>query len=260
LSGKTVGTSSTMKRIALLPNHVAIVPDGNGRWAKQHGLPRLEGHHAGAENMHCMVEYLNEYPIKYVTLYGFSTENWSRPEDEVRGLFQLLGEFIDKCISEFYKKGIKLRHLGRLNELPQDLQQAINSGVELTKNNSRMTLSLAFNYGGRAEIIDAVRCLVAEGIPPQNIDEILFSNYLYTAGLPDVDLLIRTGDELRLSNFLIWQTAYSEYYFTDVLWPDFDKKEVEKALIAYSQRKRRFGGLQRGKKGTRVSSITPGNT
>lgn len=249
-----------MKRIALLPNHVAIVPDGNGRWAEQHGLPRLEGHHAGAKNMRCMVEYLNEYPIKYVTLYGFSTENWSRPEDEVRGLFQVLGEFIDECISEFYKNGIKLRHLGRLNELPQGLQQAINSAVELTKNNTRMTLGLAFNYGGRAEIIDAVRCLVAEGIPPQNIDEILFNNYLYTAGLPDVDLLIRTGDELRLSNFLIWQTAYSEYYFTDVLWPDFDKKEVEKALIAYGQRKRRFGGLQRGKKRSGVNSITPGNT
>ncbi len=249
-----------MKRIALLPNHVAIVPDGNGRWAEQHGLPRLEGHQAGAENMRRMVEYLNEYPIKYVTLYGFSTENWSRPEDEVRGLFQLLGEFIDKCVSEFYENGIKLRHLGRLNELPQNLQQTINRAAELTKNNTRMTLGLAFNYGGRAEIIDAVRCLVAEGIPPQNIDEILFNNYLYTAGLPDVDLLIRTGDELRLSNFLIWQTAYSEYYFTDVLWPDFDKKEVEKALIAYSQRKRRFGGLQRGKKGNRVNSITPGNT
>ena len=249
-----------MKRIALLPNHVAIVPDGNGRWAEQHGLPRLEGHHAGAKNMHRMVEYLNEYQIKYVTLYGFSTENWSRPEDEVRGLFQLLGEFIGVCVSEFYKNGIKLRHLGRLNELPQDLQQAINSAVELTKNNTRMTLSLAFNYGGRAEIIDAVRRLVAEGIPLQNIDEISFNNYLYTAGLPDVDLLIRTGDELRLSNFLIWQTAYSEYYFTDVLWPDFDKKEVEKALIAYSQRKRRFGGLQRGKKGSRLNSITLGNT
>lgn len=249
-----------MKRIALLPNHVAIVPDGNGRWAEQHGLPRLEGHQAGAENMRRMVEYLNEYPIKYVTLYGFSTENWSRPENEVRGLFQLLGEFIDKCVSEFYENGIKLRHLGRLNELPQNLQQTINRAAELTKNNTRMTLGLAFNYGGRAEIIDAVRCLVAEGIPPQNIDEILFNNYLYTAGLPDVDLLIRTGDELRLSNFLIWQTAYSEYYFTDVLWPDFDKKEVEKALITYSQRKRRFGGLQRGKKGSGVNSITPGNT
>ena len=242
------GASLTMKKIALLPNHVAIVPDGNGRWAKQHGLHRLEGHRAGAENMRRMIEYLNEYPIKYVTLYGFSTENWSRPEDEVRGLFQLLEEFIDKCISEFYERGIKLRHLGRLNELPQNLQLVVNKAIELTKNNTRMTLSLAFNYGGRTEILDAVRQLIAEDVTPQNIDEGLFSSYLYTAGLPNVDLLIRTGDELRLSNFLIWQTAYSEYYFTDVLWPDFDKKEVEKALIAYSQRQRRFGGLRRGKR------------
>jgi len=254
-----VGAPLTMRKITLLPNHVAIVPDGNGRWAEQRGLPRLEGHHVGAENMRRMVEYLNKYPIKYVTLYGFSTENWSRPEDEVRGLFQLLGEFIDKCISEFYKNGIKLRHLGRLNELPQDLQQAINSAVELTKNNTRMTLSLAFNYGGRAEILDAVRKIIADGIPLQNIDERLFNSYLYTAGLPEVDLVIRTADELRLSNFLIWQSAYSEYYFTRVLWPDFDKKEVEKALLAYSQRQRRFGRLQRGKKGAGVNSATLSN-
>jgi undecaprenyl diphosphate synthase len=238
-----------MKKIALLPDHVAIVPDGNGRWAERRGLPRLSGHRAGAENMHRMVEYLNEYPVKYVTLYGFSTENWGRPEDEVRGLFQLLLEFINKYVPEFHKKGIRLHHLGRLDELPPDLRQSISGAIELTGNNTGMTLSLAFNYGGRTEIIDAVRRLIADGIPPQKIDEKLFSNYLYTAGLPNVDLLIRTADELRLSNFLLWQTAYSEYYFTDVLWPDFDKKELEKALIAYSQRQRRFGGLQGGKGG-----------
>ena len=225
------------------PTHVAIVPDGNGRWAELRGLPRLSGHHAGAENMRHMVEYLSEYPIKYVTLYGFSTENWSRPEDEVRGLFNLLEEFINQYVLEINKRGIKLRHIGRLNELPQGLQLAINRGIELTKNNTGMTLNVAFNYGGRVEILDAVRRLIAEGVSHQNIDERLFSNYLYTDGLPDVDLLIRTGDELRLSNFLIWQTAYSEYYFTEVLWPDFSKKEIEKALLSYSQRQRRFGGL-----------------
>ena len=235
--------ASTTKKITLLPNHIAIVPDGNGRWAERRGLLRLNGHQAGAENMHRMVKYLNEYPIKYVTLYGFSTENWSRPEDEVDGLFKILADFINKTTSEIHQKGIRLRHLGRLNELPRDLQLAITGAAELTKNNTGMTLSVAFNYGGHAEILDAVRHLIADGVKPQDINEELFSNYLYTAGLPNVDLLIRTGDETRLSNFLIWQTAYSEYHFTKVLWPDFGKKDIDRALLSYSQRKRRFGGL-----------------
>jgi len=238
----TTNSLTTGENISF-PNHVAIVPDGNGRWAEQRGLPRLEGHRAGAENMWRMIQYLNEYPIKYLTLYGFSTENWNRPEDEVIGLFHILEESINKDTPKVHKRGIRLRHLGRLGELPQGLQRTINRAVELTKNNTGMTLNLAFNYGGRAEILDAVRRLVSEGIPPQNIDEELFNNYLYTTDLPYVDLLIRTGDELRLSNFLLWQTAYSEYYFTPVLWPNFDKKEVEKALLAYSRRERRFGRL-----------------
>ena len=232
-----------MKNITDLPNHVAIVPDGNGRWAEQRGLPRLDGHQAGAESMVRMIEYLNEYPIKYVTLYGFSTENWNRPVDEVSGLFRILEEFIEHQVPELDKRGISLRHLGRFNQLPQSLQAAISGAVELTKNNAGMTLNLAFNYGGRVEIIDAVRQLITDGVSPQNIDEELFSSYLYTAGLPDVDLLVRTGDELRLSNFLIWQTAYAEYYFTDVLWPDFGQEDIEKALLSYSRRQRRFGGL-----------------
>ena len=232
-----------MKKIAILPNHVAIVPDGNGRWAEKHGLPRLKGHQAGAKNMYILVKYLNEYPIKYLTLYGFSTENWNRPKYEVSGLFHILKGFIDKYVLEIHERGIKLRHLGRLGELPQNLQQTINRGVELTKDNTGMLLSIAFNYGGRTEILDAVRHIIADGIPPKNIDEKLFNSYLYTTGLPEVDLVIRTAAELRLSNFLIWQSAYSEYYFTDVLWPDFDKKEMEKALLDYSQRQRRFGGL-----------------
>lgn len=231
------------KRLTPLPNHIAIVPDGNGRWAEGRGLPRLGGHRAGAENMLHMVNYLNEYPISYVTLYGFSTENWNRPKEEVDGLFQLLAEFIDKHLSEIHKKGVKLRHLGRLNELPENLQKAITKAVEVTKDNTKTTLSVAFNYGGRTEILDAVCRLLADKIKPQEITEELFSNYLYTAGLPHVDLLIRTGDELRLSNFLIWQTAYSEYYFTEILWPDFAKKDMDKALLSYSQRERRFGGL-----------------
>jgi undecaprenyl diphosphate synthase len=243
MGSRVMVASSMMKSITHLPNHVAIVPDGNGRWAEQRGLSRLDGHHAGAENMRRMVDYLNEYPIKYVTLYGFSTENWSRPEEEVRGLFQILAEFINEYVVEIHNKGIKLRHLGRLGELPPDLRLVMNRAIELTKDNTGMTLSVAFNYGGRVEILDAVRSIVAKGIPPESVDAKLFNSHLYTAGLPEVDLLIRTGDELRLSNFLIWQTAYSEYYFTKVLWPDFNKKEIDKALLTYSHRQRRFGGL-----------------
>jgi undecaprenyl diphosphate synthase len=230
-------------KIMKLPTHLAIVPDGNGRWAEQRGLPRLEGHHAGAENMLRMVEYLNEYPISHVTLYGFSTENWGRPREEVDGLFELLADFIDRCLDYINEKNIKLRHLGRVQQLPQALRDSIARAVGVTKNNSRMTLNVAFNYGGRAEIVDAARRLVADGVRPEDIDETLFESYLYTAGIPPVDLLIRTGDEVRFSNFLIWQTAYSEYYLTDVLWPDFSKEDAKKALIAYGQRKRRFGVL-----------------
>jgi len=238
-----MATAITTKNFTKFPNHIAFVPDGNGRWAERRGLPRLNGHQAGAENMWHLVEYLSEYPVKYITLYGFSTENWSRPQEEVRGLFQLLGKFVTQKTPNVHKRGIKLRHLGRLNELPKSLQLVISRAVELTKNNTGMTLNLAFNYGGRAEIVDAVRRLLAESSKPQNIDEDLFERYLYTAGLPNVDLLIRTGDETRLSNFLLWQTAYSEYYFTKVLWPDFGKKDIDKALLSYSRRKRRFGGL-----------------
>jgi len=234
---------SAKQFIERLPTHVAIVPDGNGRWAEKRGLPRLEGHYAGAENMYNMVQYLNEYPIEYVSLYGFSTENWTRPESEVKGLFKLLVNFIDKYLPDIHQRNIKLRHSGRLRELPEDLQRAIRRAVELTKDNTGMTLNVAFNYGGRAEIVDAVRRLLADGNKAQDVNEKSFNNYLYTVGLPDVDLLIRTGDETRLSNFLLWQTAYSEYHFTKVLWPDFSKKDIDKALLAYSQRKRRFGGL-----------------
>lgn len=217
--------------------------DGNGRWAKKRGLPRLEGHRAGVENLRSVIAYFNKLKLKYLTLYGFSTENWKRPEEEITGLLNLLEEEINKETLELHKNGIKIRHLGRLDELSPSLQQATNKALELTKNNTGMTLSLAFNYGGRAEILNAVRKVVAEGIPPQEINEELFTGYLYTAALPEVDLVIRTAGELRLSNFLIWQTAYSEYYFTKVLWPDFDNKEIDKALLSYSQRQRRFGGL-----------------
>jgi len=233
----------SLKKFSKLPTHIAIVPDGNGRWAEQRGLPRLEGHKVGAENMHRLIQYLTEYPIKYVTLYGFSTENWSRPDTEVNGLFEILGDFIARTASEIDERGVRLRHIGRLEQLPDTLKLAIMGAVELTKNNTGMTLSVAFNYGARAEILDAIKKLMESGVPPEEITEELFNDNLYTAGIPDVDLLIRTGDETRLSNFLIWQTTYSEYHFTKALWPDFGKKDIDKALSSYSRRVRRFGGL-----------------
>jgi undecaprenyl diphosphate synthase len=232
-----------VKDIKHLPVHVAIVPDGNGRWAERRGLPRLMGHRAGVRKMRAICEYLDDYEVKCVTLYGFSSENWGRPKEEIAGLFKILKERIEKDVPKLHERGVKVRHIGRLHQLPDWLQQSVTSAMELTKDNTGMVLNLAFNYGGKVEIVDAVRRIVADRVPPEKIDEKLFSRYLYTAGLPDVDLLIRTGDELRLSNFLIWQTAYSEYYFTDVLWPNFGKKDIDKALIAYSQRERRFGAL-----------------
>lgn len=233
-----------MREITRLPDHIAFIMDGNGRWAEQRGLPRLEGHRAGIGNTRSVIEYLSEeYHIKYVTLYSFSTENWNRPKDEVNGLLRILEKSIEKETLELHKRGIRMRHLGHLERLPKNLKLAIKKAIELSKDNTEMTLNFAFDYGGRTEILDAVRSIISKGISPQNIDEKLFSSYLYTAGLPDVDLVVRTGGDLRISNFLLWQSAYSEYYFTNVLWPNFNTKEVEKALISYSQRQRRFGGL-----------------
>ena len=232
-----------MKNPIRLPNHVAFIMDGNGRWARQRGMPRLEGHAAGIQNLRSITKTLYRCGITYITLYGFSTENWNRPKDEVNGLLELLSNAIEEVSLECHKNGIILQHIGRAEELTPGLRQAIDNAIELTKNNTRMTLNFAFNYGGRHEILDAVRSLIADGIPPQKIDEELFNNYLYTAGLPDVDLVIRTGGEIRISNFLMWQAAYSEYYFTPTLWPDFNEAELDKALLDYSQRQRRFGGL-----------------
>ena len=226
-----------------IPRHIGIVMDGNGRWAKQRKLPRLMGHRAGTENTRRVLRACGEFGIKIVTLYGFSTENWQRPKDEVNGLFSVFEGAIDREVPELHRNGVRLRHLGRTEGLPERLVQKIESAMELTKDNDRLILNLAFNYGGRAEIVDATRRIIAEGIDPTAIDEKLFSNYLYTAGLPDLDLFIRTGGEMRLSNFLLWQTAYAEYYSTPIYWPDFDEAELEKALIAYGQRIRKFGRL-----------------
>ncbi len=230
-------------RLEKIPRHIGIVMDGNGRWARERKLPRLMGHRAGTENTRRVLRACGEFGIEIVTLYGFSTENWRRPKNEVRGLFSIFENAIDREVPELHRNGVRLRHLGRTERLPGRLVKKIESAVELTKDNDRLTLNLAFNYGGRAEIVDAARRIIAEGIDPAAIDEELFSSYLYTAGLPDLDLFIRTGGEMRLSNFLLWQTAYAEYYTTPTYWPDFDEAELEKALLAYSQRTRKFGRL-----------------
>jgi len=224
------------------PNHIAIIMDGNGRWARRHRLPRLEGHRAGIEAARRTVEYLAKKGLKFLTLFAFSTENWSRPKREVRGLLHLLEEALERELHNLEAHDVRLRHLGKLDGIPRRLQEKIRRALELTAGNQGMTLCLAFNYGGRAEILEATRKLISEGVRPEEVSEDLFSRYLYTAGLPDVDLVIRTSGELRLSNFLIWQTAYSEFYFTPTLWPDFDEEEIEKALASFSQRERRFGG------------------
>lgn len=226
-----------------LPVHIAIIMDGNGRWALKRGLLRFEGHKAGVENIRRVVKFLSQYGIKYVTLYAFSTENWRRSKQEVRGLLILLGRVIDKETQNFHKEGVKIILLGDLEGLSPALQKKVRNALELTKNNKTMTLSIAFNYGGRAEILRAATEIVKQGLLPDEINEEAFSRYLYTAGLPDPDLIIRTGGELRLSNFLLWQSAYSEYYSTLTYWPDFGEEEIKKALAVYKQRQRRFGGL-----------------
>jgi len=226
-----------------LPQHVAIIMDGNGRWAKQRGLPRLAGHKKGVNAAQKVVEIFNEYKVPHLTLYAFSTENWTRPKREIDGIFKILEERLEEGIKFAQENGIRIRHLGKPDGLPLRLQEKVKQALELTKNNSRMSVSLAFNYGGRDEIVEAARSLIIGCISPQDVNEKLFSQYLYTADIPDPDLVIRTGGEMRLSNFLIWQSAYAEIYFTPVLWPDFGRKEIDKSLVAYSQRQRRFGSL-----------------
>ena len=234
-------TQTERTEISPIPRHVAIIMDGNVRWAEGRHLSRLKGHRAGTENIRRVVEAFGKSGVKYLTLYAFSTENWQRPRSEVKELMQILASVIGRETKEMHKRGIRLRHLGRLDRLPGRLREEVLKSVELTKNNDRMTLSVAFDYGGRAEIMEAARRMLREKVSPDSVDESLFGGYLYTAGLPDPDLIIRTAGEIRLSNFLLWQSAYSEYYFTPVFWPDFDADEVRKALLAYSQRARNFG-------------------
>ena len=215
--------------------------DGNGRWAHERGLPRVAGHRAGTENLRRILTACTEFGIKILTIYAFSTENWGRPQAEVRGLMSILDMVLDRELAELHANGVQLRHLGRLEGLEPRLQAKVRRALDLTRNNDRLILNVAFNYGGRDEIVQAVRRIVDEGLAPDQIDETLLSYYLNTHGLPDPDLVIRTGGEMRLSNFLLWQASYAEYYAASVYWPDFNEEELRKALWHYSQRERRFG-------------------
>ena len=215
--------------------------DGNGRWAQARRLPRLAGHRAGTENLRGVLRACKDFGVKILTVYAFSTENWRRPAEEVSGLMTILDEYIVREMRALHEEGVQIRHLGRMDGVRPGLQEKIRQAIELTRGNTTLILNIAFNYGGRQEILDAVRAILADGVAPEDVDEALLSRYLYTAGQPDPDLIIRTSGEVRISNFLLWQGAYAELYSTPVFWPDFDKNELRKALDHYANRERRFG-------------------
>jgi undecaprenyl diphosphate synthase len=221
--------------------HLAIIMDGNGRWATKRHLPRLAGHKAGVTALRRIVECAADENIDMLSVYAFSTENWGRPRSEVEGLMRLFWETIRSDLEKLHRDGVRLRHLGRLRDLSPDIQKAVGDSVDLTRNNTRIGLNVCFNYGGRAELVDAVRQIIADGRSPDTITEELIGSYLYTRDLPDPDMVIRTAGEMRVSNFLLWQTAYSEYYATPTLWPDFGREDLLAALDSYRQRTRRFG-------------------
>jgi len=224
-----------------VPTHVAIIMDGNGRWAKQRGKPRLFGHRAGTQNLRNIIKACVEFGVRYLTVYAFSTENWSRPQEEVRGLMNILSEAIEKELPELNRQGVRLRHIGRLERLEPRLIKKINAALEVTSKNDRLDMCIAWNYGGRDEIIYAVEKIIADGRKPEEITENLISQYVFTSGIPDPDLVIRTSGEFRTSNFLLWQTAYSEWYFPKIFWPDFGREAFYDALVDYAARERRFG-------------------
>lgn len=229
--------------LSRIPEHVGIIMDGNGRWAKQRGLPRLAGHRAGVENIRRVLRAAADLGIRMLTIYAFSTENWRRPADEVSGLMNIFSGVIVRELEDLHREGVQLRHIGRLEGISENLRTQVLHAIEVTRHNDRLILNIAFNYGGRAEIVDCVRAIIRAGYSADDVTEELISRHLYTAGCPDPDLIIRTSGELRTSNFLIWQAAYAEYYVTPVYWPDFDRAELEKALAAYAARERRFGDV-----------------
>jgi len=224
-----------------IPEHVAIIMDGNGRWAEARGLSRFEGHQAGTENLRRVIRDCISFGIHYLTIYAFSTENWGRPKEEVTGLMTLLESVIDNELPELMTEGVQIRHMGNLAALSSGLQEKFKHAIEVTTQNRNLVLNIAWNYGGRNEIVHAIQRIIRHKIAPEAVTEELVSEYLYSSGLPDPDLIIRTSGEFRISNFLIWQSAYSEWYFTPIQWPDFNQEELRKAIVAFSQRDRRFG-------------------
>lgn len=237
-----------MSEKSLQVNHLAIIMDGNGRWAQARGLERTAGHKAGAENVLNIMRAAQKFNIKYLTLYAFSTENWKRPASEVGALMKLLQEFLLHQLPAMQKENVRLNAIGRLDALPEPARLSLLAAMKATRNNTNGVLTLALNYGGRAEITDAARKIaqaaVKGEIDPDKLDESTFADYLYDPELPDADLVIRTSGELRISNFLLWQLAYSELYISDVMWPDFDENQLQKALESFGCRNRRFGGVE----------------
>jgi undecaprenyl diphosphate synthase len=227
-----------------LPSHVALIMDGNGRWAAQRHLPRVEGHRAGIDSVRDVVETSARLGIQVLTLYAFSVENWKRPRAEVNTLMMLLKRYIRLEIGSLNKSNIRFRPIGRIDELAPDVQHELELGVRQTANNTGMLFNIALNYGGRAEIVDAARRAIAAGVTPDALDEQRFGEFLYTGGVPDPDLLIRTSGEMRVSNFLLWQIAYAEIWVTDTLWPDFRRRDLLEAIVAYQKRDRRYGGIK----------------
>ena len=231
-----------------IPEHIAIIMDGNGRWAKAKNLPRKMGHKAGVENIRRIIQEGHRLGVKYITLYAFSTENWKRPEDEVNSLMKLLNKYLKEELDELDKNGVVLKLLGDISKLPKDCIDEINNAKERTKNNKGIVLNVAFNYGGRDEIVRAVKSIsedVKNGlIDPDDVSEEMVEKYLYTYGIPDPDIIIRPSGEQRLSNFLLWQCAYSEFWYSNINWPDFTEKDLQRAIFDFQNRDRRFGGVK----------------
>ena len=224
-----------------VPRHVAFIMDGNGRWAQRRGLPRLEGHQRGVDRIQSLVEALDAKGVRFVTIYAFSTENWARPKEEVEGLMGIFSAAVEVQTQILHEKNVRIVHVGKTANLSPELGRAIAAAQELTGANTGVTLNVAFDYGGRDEIIDAVRRIIQDGLGPDEVDEETFSRYLFTAHCPDPDLIIRTAGEQRISNFLLWQSAYSEYYHTSTLWPDLEPAELDQVLEAFGNRQRRYG-------------------
>lgn len=239
------GKKKTENAERALPLHIGIIMDGNGRWATQRGLPRTAGHTAGAQNFRVITRYCNKIGIKYLTVYAFSTENWTRPKEEVDALMKLFHEYLVEALRDFREENIRTRFIGDISAFSPELQKLIHETEELSSDKTGLTLNIAMNYGGRAEIINAVRQMISSpDFSADTLDNALLEQYLYTAGQPDPDLIIRPSGEMRTSNFLLWQSAYSEFVFMDdILWPDFSTEHLEQALDIYSQRNRRFGGV-----------------